>query len=61
VTAGSEIVGEIFPGRNPQGIGLGDGMVVEIIVAVRSVFRVHENKFDEVREHFVVLECPLVC
>jgi len=57
VTAGSEN----FSREEPLWIGLGDGTVVEIIVAVRSVLRVHENKFDEVREHFVVLECLLVC
>ncbi len=46
---------EDFPGRNACGIGLGDGTVVDIPVAAKSVFRVHEDKFDEIRKQFVEL------
>jgi len=55
VWAGPESKRKGFPGGNACGIGAGNDTVVAVFVATKSVFRVHEDEFDEVWEHFVEL------
>ena len=53
--SGPESERQDFPRGNTGRVGFGDDTVMTIFVAVKRVFRVHDDEFDEVWEHFVEL------